>query len=51
MSEEKTKDVKAKEVIAAQQVIFPCGAEVRRIRQVIIDYDRNGRPIYDEMEC
>lgn len=36
---------------AAEQEILPCGAEIRRVRWVVIDYDDNGRPIYDEMEC
>jgi len=40
-----------KEIIPAVQETLPCGAEVRRVRMVVIDYDDNGNPIYDEMEC
>jgi hypothetical protein len=36
---------------APAQEILPCGAEVRRVRWVVVDYTDDGRPIYEEMEC
>jgi hypothetical protein len=37
---------------AAEQETLPCGAEVRRVKYIVIDYDDNGNPIYcDEVEC